>query len=182
MKKLKFSKIKIALLSLFICLSAILSAATAAYLINRQAIKNTFTPASVDCEVNETFDKMTKSNVTIKNTGTASAYIRAIVVANWVNDEGKIYYQAPKAGTDYSIIYGSDWKKHEEYYYYSNEVDANNETGVLIDSCTVLNAAPMDGYHLEVEIVAEAIQSEGTDSNGQTPASLAWGYDPVNGN
>lgn len=178
LRKSKFSKGKVTALSVVMCIVAILSAVTLAYLIDTDEARNTFTPASVDCEVRESFDNTTKSNVTVENTGTTSAYIRAIVVANWVDDAGKVYYQAPIAGEDYSISYGDGWTMVGEYYYYGSAVAVGGQTGALITTCTVLKAAPVDGYHLTVEIVAEAIQSEGTNSSSQTPAYLAWGYDP----
>ena len=183
LRKSRVSKGKVTALSVVMCIVAILSAVTLAYLIDTDEVRNTFTPAQVACEVNETFANNVKQNVTVKNTGTTSAYIRAIVVANWVGDTGtenagKVYYVAPVAGEDYSIDYGSDWALSNGYYYYGSAVDVGESTGVLITSCTVLKAAPVEGYHLEVEIVAEAIQSEGTDSSGQTPASRYWKYDP----
>ncbi len=175
---------KAAALAVVVCLLSILSAVTIAYLLDAEERVNTFAPAFVDCQVRETFDGITKSNVTVENTGTAPAYIRAIIVANWVGDagtekDGTVHYQMPIAGTDYSIRYGDGWKLHTDgYYYYVQPVNGNSSTGNLIDECTALQPGPVAGYHLEVEIVAEAVQSSGTNADGTKAVVLAWGVDP----
>ncbi len=180
----KSGKGKIAVLAVALSLLSVLSAVTVAFLLDRDEAVNTFTPAFVACEVQETFENNIKTDVTVKNTGNASAYIRAIVVANWVGDTGtenagKVYYQEPSAGTDYSINYGADWHLHTDgYYYYAQPVDVAGSTGNLIDSCAALLPAPVAGYHLEVEVAAEAVQSEGTDDSGTKAVLLAWGVDP----
>ncbi len=181
----KTGKDKIALLSVLVCLLAVLSAVTLAYLIDQDEVRNTFTPTFVDCEVRETFDGSTKTNVTVENTGSTAAYVRAIVVANWVGDAGtekagKVYYQTPVAGADYSIHYGSGWIQHTDGYFYCQQaVAVGGSTGELITACTALQPAPVEDYHLEVEIVAEAVQSAGTDHNGTKAVVLAWGVDPA---
>lgn len=141
---------------------------TLAYIVTSSGpVQNTFTPARVTCEVKEEFDKQTKKNVKIKNTGTTSAYIRAAVVANWVKD-GKIV-----APWDDKIAYNTtDWVKGDDGYYYCRyAVAAGQKTGNLFDSYTP-DHAPVEDAHLEMTIVCQAIQSEGgavtVDGNGWT--------------
>ena len=133
-------------------------------------VVNTFEPAKVTSQVEETINGTVKEDVKIKNTSNIDAYIRATVVVNWVDDDGNIAAQKPVAGTDYTISYASDtgwWKGNDGYYYYSSPVapwkTANNGdlTGVLINSCQLDAGAnvPEGGYHLSVEIIADAIQS-----------------------
>ena len=48
-------------------------------------LENIFQPAEITCAIEENFDGSRKSDVRIRNTGTAPAYIRAEVVVTWVN-------------------------------------------------------------------------------------------------
>ena len=62
---------------------------TVAWLSTKSApITNTFLPSKVACEVTESFDGKTKSNVNVINTGDIDAYIRVKLVTYRVNDEG----------------------------------------------------------------------------------------------
>lgn len=129
---------------------------------NSGPVTNTFTPAQVSCEVDETFQNNVKSAVSIKNTSNIDAYIRAYVVVTWKDAQGNVYGK-PVKDTDYTIEYatGTGWDKGSDgYYYYTSPVVANDGlTGVLITKCEpVADKAPA-GYDLSVEIIAEAIQS-----------------------
>ena len=139
---------------------------TLAYIIaNTEEVKNKFTPGEVRCEVDEQFDKLhkVKSDVKIKNTGNTAAYIRATYVVTWQKEDGTVNGKMPVAGTDYTIEFAENtgWKLIGDYWYYTSPVAAGGETGVLIASCKLAESAavPKD-YHLSVEIIASAIQSE----------------------
>lgn len=159
---------------------------TLAYIIaNTVSVENKFTPGEVRCEVLEDFDKITKSNVRIKNTGNTAAYIRATYVVTWQKDDGTVNGKMvngkmPVVGTDYTIEFADNtgWKKIGDYWYYTSPVAAGGETGVLIASCKLAEGAAVPtGYHLSVEIIASAIQSE--------PASVVaekWHVAVDNGN
>lgn len=137
---------------------------TLAYIIaNTVSVENKFTPGEVRCEVLEDFDKITKSNVRIKNTGNTAAYIRATYVVTWQKDDGTVNGKMPVVGTDYTIEFAenSGWELIGDYWYYTSPVAAGGETGVLIASCKLVEGAAVPtGYHLSVEIIASAIQSE----------------------
>lgn len=141
---------------------------TLAYIIaNTVSVENKFTPGEVRCEVLEDFDKIfdkiTKSNVRIKNTGNTAAYIRATYVVTWQKEDGTVNGKMPVVGTDYTIEFAenSGWKLIGDYWYYTSPVAAGGETGVLIASCKLAEGAAVPtGYHLSVEIIASAIQSE----------------------
>lgn len=143
---------------------------TLAYIIaNTVSVENKFTPGEVRCEVLEdfdkitNFDKITKSNVRIKNTGNTAAYIRATYVVTWQKEDGTVNGKMPVVGTDYTIVFAenSGWKLIGDYWYYTSPVAAGGETGVLIASCKLAEGAAVPtGYHLSVEIIASAIQSE----------------------
>lgn len=139
---------------------------TLAYIIaNTEEVKNKFTPGEVSCEVVEQWEKpyKVKSDVKIKNTGNTAAYIRATYVVTWQKDGGTVNAKQPVEGTDYTIEFTKDsgWEKIGDYWYYTSPVAAGGETGVLIASCKLAEGAAVPtGYHLSVEIIASAIQSE----------------------
>ena len=143
---------------------------TLAYIIaNTTPVKNEFTPGEVRCEVEETFKHNVKSDVKIKNTGNTAAYIRATYVVTWQKDDGTVNGKMPVVGTDYTIVFADNtgWKKIGDYWYYTLPVlpfedgVETGETGVLIASCKLAEGAAVPtGYHLSVEIIASAIQSE----------------------
>lgn len=147
-----------------------------------EPVKNTFTPTQVKNEIHEKFDGETKSDVTVKNTGTTSAFIRAKIIVTWADGDGNVYAKTPAAG-EYTLSLGSDWIKYDHgdgniYYYYKEAVAPGASTTNLINSATYESGAP-DGYQLSIEIVSQAIQSEGTDELGNKPVELAWGVDIV---
>ena len=165
-RKLKLLQSKQSLaIKLVICLILLLMISvggTIAFVVTHTSeIRNTFTESVVKCEVDETFKDNVKSNVSIKNTGDTTAYIRAFVNVTWMNESGQVASVSPKS-TDYRIDYSdSGWLKGSDgYYYYSLPVQPNNKTAVLINSCELLETASApDGYYLSVEIVCSAIQS-----------------------
>lgn len=163
-KRVMKTKQPVALVALLLLLCCTV-AGTLAYLVDStDPVTNTFTPASVSTEVNEDFDGITKSNVTIKNTGNIDAYIRATVVVNWASDKevGVVSGTAPKEGTDYTIDWTMvNWVKVGDYYYYTQKVAAKGETKQLFTDCKLKEGVtPPSGYHLQVTILADGIQAE----------------------
>lgn len=157
---------------------------TLAYLLDHtDTLKNIFTPGQISCSVVENGQEYTsnvvnvseKSNVTVKNTGTVSAYIRAAVLVTWKSEGGVVYAATPATG-DYTLQIGTgDWTEKDGFYYYKTAVAPGSVTSQLITSAKQLNQSPVgsDGtrYYLSVEIVAEAIQAEGM---GAGTAQDAW--------
>lgn len=134
---------------------------TVAYLTTKTAdVVNTFMPAKVTCAVEETFTEggTTKTNVKIKNTGNTDAWIRATVVGNWVKDKKIVAVWTD----DITYLTGTDkvkWTKGSDgYYYYNSTVSASGFTEKLFDSYTA-GTAPVEGAHLELTIVCQAVQS-----------------------
>ena len=148
---------------------------TLAYLITQTApVTNTFTPAHVTSQVVETMNGTTKSDVSIKNTGNVSAYIRAAIVITWKNADGKVLAEVPQESVDYTLsINTSGWKKQGDYYYCTMVGSPNTQTSVLINSCTVIKAK--EGYSLCVDVLAQAIQS-----SPNTVESSTWNSDVTN--
>jgi predicted ribosomally synthesized peptide with SipW-like signal peptide len=141
---------------------------TVAYLTHQtDPVVNTVQAGTVPCEVEETFDGTTKSDVSIANTGNTSAYLRATVVITWMSqDESTVYAATPVEGTDYTITYAQNngWVKGSDgYWYYTSPVAAGETTATLLESCTLTGTAP-EGYTLSVEIVASSIQSSPSEA------------------
>ena len=135
---------------------------TLAWLVaNSGPVTNTFTPAQVSCEVDETFQNNVKSAVSIKNTSNIDAYIRAYVVVTWKDAQGNVYGKLPVKDTDYTMTMPNNtkWFKSGDYYYYPDAVPSGASTGMLFEECKLIGTPPADGYSLSVEIIAEAIQS-----------------------
>lgn len=160
---------------LFIAVLLLISAAigsTVAYLItSTEPVENTFTPGKVSCEVTETFDGTTKSNVQIKNTGNTDAYIRATYVVNWLDKDGNIVASVPE-GYSYTLTEnpGSKWTKGDDgYFYYLSPVAPDKSTPGSLLTCTV-TCPENPEYTLSVEILATAVQS-----NPASAVEEAWG-------
>lgn len=143
-----------------ICVAA--TGATLAYLTaTDDAVRNAFTPSQVtSLVVEEGFDKITKTNVKIQNTGDVSAYIRADIVVTWMDENGNVLSYVPEEGKDYTIALNvgeGNWFTDGDYYYWPNVVEANGVTDALISSATA-NYKNGD-YYVSIEILSSAIQS-----------------------
>ena len=152
---------------------------TVAYLItNTGPVENQFTYAKVSCKVEEDFDRSTKKNVQITNTGNTDAYIRATYVVNWLDSTGSIVASVPE-GYSYELTENPDgeWTTGEDgYFYYLSPVAPGKSTPGSLLTCKVTYPENPE-YRLSVEILATAIQS--------TPAKAvteAWGVTPSSGN
>lgn len=164
------------MMALAIVLGAFVGTTVAYLFTNTDALTNTFNPAKVTVDVPEEFNGNVKNNVKVKNTGDIEAYVRAAVVVTWQDDNGNVHPTAPVAGTDYNVTFPADtgWVKSGNFYYYTKPVAAGASTGILLTNCKPVEGKAPEGYHLSVEILASAIQSE--------PASAvveAWGVDPT---
>ncbi len=180
-KRVMKTKQPVALVALLVLLCCTV-AGTLAYLVtSTNSVTNTFTPASVSTAVDETFKNGVKSDVKIQNTGNIDAYIRATVIVNWANDAGEIS-GTPVKTTDYTIAYNTnDWYQDTktDYWYCTTAVPSKEQvtveedsfTPILITECKLAEGATVpDGYHLQVTILADGIQSKPADAVIQ-----AWG-------
>lgn len=138
---------------------------TVAYILTHtDPVKNTFVPAAASCEIEENFDGDVKTDVKVKNTGSADAYVRASIVVTWVDESGNVSSQAPVLGTDYTMTLDltNGWVRFDDgFYYYTKALAPSAETSSLIDECKMADSAVVpNGCHLSVEIIASAIQAE----------------------
>ena len=165
----KSNKVVPVLLSVVLLLS-LAAGATIAFISTKSTqVENEFIPASVVSSVND--------DGTVNNDGNVDAYIRAAVVVNWMDRDGNVYGIKPS----YTVAINSGWSKSGDFYYYTSAVAANKATATSPVTVTLSDGqeAPSD-YSLSIEIVAEAIQAEGTlDSDDSTTAVFdAWGLTP----
>ena len=146
---------------------------------NDTPITNTFTPSKVACEVQEDFDKTTgeKTDVNVQNTGDIDAFIRVKLVTYRTNDQGQhIGGTAELPAFDL----GTDWVKHDGYYYYTKPVEPNQTPAAnLTDRMTLTKKYnDADGGHQAIDVMAEAIQSVPGEA-----VKAAWGLSiDTNGN
>lgn len=166
-------KAGILLLSILLLIT-LAAGGTMAYLItNTIPVKNTFTPSHVNCEVTESFNGTAKSNVNVTNTGDIDAYIRVKLVNYRVNDQGQHI-----GGIAETPVFspGVGWVLYGGYYYYTKPVAPGAKPAAdLIDSINLTGEyTDADGGKQVIEVMAEAIQALGTDTNGNTPTQLAW--------
>ena len=178
-KKHSFSATAVCLL-----LTAVLAiGGTLAYLYtNSDTVTNTFNPTDVEIVVVEKVEGNIKSEVKIANTGKADAFIRAKVVITWQDASGNVYPEMPAAGTDYSIEYGSVWTEPMNgFRYYKKSVPAGGLTTDLIVKAEPKKVCEDPAYTLHIEILSQAIQSEGTTDSGVQPVQEKWGVTIANG-
>lgn len=137
---------------------------TLAFLIDgTDPVTNIFTPGEVTTEIDEDWDKQVKKDVCIENKAESdvAVYIRATIVANWVDESGDIIAPA-KEGEDYTgFTSETGWVEQDGYYYWTKPVAPGASTGKLIDSCQpIANAKPEGAHHLQMTILSQAIQAE----------------------
>lgn len=136
-------------------------------------VSNDFSYKPVTCEVDEpgwTDGNTVKQNVSIKNTSDVQVYIRASIVVTWkVEDDGSVLAKKPVEGVDYTIsLNETDWVNSDGIYYARQAVEPGEKTPVLINSVKVLTET--EGYTLQVEVIAEAIQATPKEA-----VQEAWG-------
>lgn len=155
------------LLVSMLLIAAVAVGSTVAYIVtSTNALENVFNPTKITVDVDEKFENGVKSDVTIQNTGTTDAYIRAQIIVTWKDANGNVAATKPVLGTDYTYtmelnLTDNGWFQGSDgFYYFSKSVAPNDKTGVLITECKKMNGATVpEGYDLSVEIIASGIQS-----------------------
>ena len=158
------------ILIIMICMFtlALVSTPVVAYMIKQTTTaENTFTPASVNCTVNEAFADNEKTSITVTNLGNIDAYIRVRLVTYMTDGAGNVTTATPPS-VDLTLgdNLGNNWIKDEDSntYYYKDAVAPSATTGNLLK--TQISLA--DGQ--VVVVLAEAIQA-----NPSNAVESAWG-------
>ena len=167
-------KLAILLTCLVVMVGTGVGTAVAFLAVNTSAVENKFKAGTISGVIEEEFDNVTKQNVTVLNKSEAAVYVRAQIVINWQNADGKVVPSASvPVSYSYSLDLGNDDKwipGSDGYYYYVSPVNAKATTTNLIDSCTSTVPAEGQEYWLQVEILSEVIQA-----NPTTAVAQAWG-------
>ncbi len=140
---------------------------------------DSFVPAAVSCTVNSNTYK-------IKNTSNIPVYVRVRIIANWVDANGNIYGSL-RAGHEFSYTdFGTRWKQPSSgnILYYNHPIAPDESTNAIFadvaafkDQFTkkaVTSKAPASGLSVQIQIVAEAIQADGTTVGGVPAVQNAW--------
>ena len=150
-----------AALILSLCLIFALAVGTTVALLvaHTNAVTNTFTAAESKITIEEKTDNGSKSEIYVKNEGTATSYVRVKLVMNWVSKDGKTISATP---VNISVDYDkTNWFEQGGIYYYKTPVAPGKMTDNLLQkdkSITEPTDKP-DGCHLEVTVLAESIQA-----------------------
>ncbi len=140
---------------------------TIAWLTDRtDGITNTFNPSKVTCEVTENFNGTVKTDVNVKNTGDAEAYIRVKLVTYRTNGQGQHIGGVAELP---SFTLGENWVEYGGYYYYTLPVEAGKAPAANLTDRIGLTAGynDADGGHQSIDVMAEAIQSKPAKAVGE---------------
>lgn len=181
-EKRQMNKRKIAYIVLAVFLLVLIASGSAyAYLKWNGGVNNTFTyESSVDPVIYESFDNSEKKDVSINVGATEySVYVRAAIVATWMDSTGQVLAKDPVPDIDYTLdlnLSDGGWFRGDDgYYYYSSPVASGDSTDVLINLCKPITDAPESGYSLNVDVIAQTIQAAGTTDSGDVPmVTEAW--------
>lgn len=165
---IRMNRTAVLLIAVILLISTAVGSTVAFLATKTEPVENSFEYANVSCKVTQNCDT-DGSIVQVKNTGTISAYIRAAVVANWIDVDGNIAASVPE-GYSYDLTCSSgSWAQGKDgFFYYLLPVAPGALTEGSLLTCTV-TCPETPEYTLSVEVLTEAIQS--------TPASAvneAW--------
>ena len=165
---IRMNRTAVLLIAVILLISTAVGSTVAFLATKTEPVENSFEYANVSCKVTQNCDT-DGSIVQVKNTGTISAYIRAAVVANWMDTDGNIAASVPE-GYSYDLTCSSgSWAQGKDgFFYYLLPVAPGASTEGNLLTCTV-TCSETPEYTLSVEVLTEAIQS--------TPASAvneAW--------
>ena len=171
------------LLPSIILLSIMVVGGTIALLLDQtDSITNKFLPSDVPVKVWEETGNGYKEDVQIQNDGNVPAFIRAKVIINWIDAEGKVIVGDPEGYTKTVEFASVNWEKlNDGYYYYKYPVDAKGFTDILLDVCRFETTDTEQKYKLQVDIIAQSIQAQGESADGKTPVEEVWGVTIENG-
>ena len=150
-------------------------------------VTNTFEPTWVECEVSDTYENGAKTNIVVTNPNNhktptnVDAYIRVTFAATWedpadgyaaVAKDTKAFYDNLAKAT----LNSADWFKGSDgFYYYKHIVKVGESTSqVFTSSITIPADDSGNGYELNVQILAEAIQADGVDGSGKPAVATVW--------
>lgn len=155
---IRMNRTAVLLIAVILLISTAVGSTVAFLATKTEPVENSFEYANVSCKVTQNCDT-DGSIVQVKNTGTISAYIRAAVVANWIDVDGNIAASVPEEYSyDLTCSSGSWVQGTDGFFYYLLPVAPGASTEGNLLTCTV-TCPETPEYTLSVEVLAEAIQS-----------------------
>ncbi len=140
------------------------------------------TPEEVEIEVTDQISRNglgqpVKDNLSIRNTGLSSVYVRAMLVGNWVlpnstetfvddhivaswnpEEEGDFIWGADNGNVEPSTSATNGWYKHTDgYYYHLNPIPRGESTAKLFESYTLTAKPPVVNAVLDFTILVQAV-------------------------
>lgn len=115
---------------------------------------NTFKPASSGIDIVEKITENYKTEIAVKNTGDAGAYIRVSLVANYYDENGNI--TAGAEVPEFKLNADKWFVGNDGYYYYKQPVAAGDVTDNLLASDMQL------ADNMQVTVLAQSIQASPT--------------------
>ncbi len=162
-----------AALILSLCLIFALAAGTTFALLkaNTAPVENTFTAAKSETYIDEVLEGSQKTSIKVKNTGTATSYVRVKLVMNWVDGKGNIVSGDNLPTVELNTV--DAWFEKGGIYYYKTPVGPKDSTANLLQEGKPIKQenAP-NGCHLEVTVLAESIQAAPSQA-----VTASWGVD-----
>lgn len=142
---------------------------TMAWFTDAKTVTNVFTAGSVSIAINEVFEPVTDwvpgdteaKEVKFTSLGKSKTYLRVQLVPTWKNDN-----QAELSNTNitFNLNNSQNWFKAQDgWYYYTQILNENDVTDVLLNSVTIAGAGTNNDYQgaiLDVVVNAEAVQAE----------------------
>ncbi len=122
----------------------------------------------VSITVSDTVTATLKSNVSIKNDGNKSAFVRASIVAYWVDASGNYLSNCnyKSQGTLVGFNNQSKWVEASDgFFYYNGEVEPDDDIGPSLLTSYAPAAAPISGATLKMVITAQAIKYDSTKTS-----------------
>lgn len=160
-RRLRWNKQFVLLVSILALVVGVAGGSLAYLIANTNSVVNTFTPGEVDIEIEETIKGNVKEKVELANNGNVKAYIRAMIVATWQDENHNIHATQPVLGTDYTVTWATDdWTGSGTGYYTTKTAVEPGASVTLFTNCQVAEGAKVpEGYHLVVDVIAEAKQA-----------------------
>ena len=185
-REMKALKPRVLLIAVTLIATLAVGGTVAWLAVSTRAVENSFQASQVTSKVDENFNGSVKSNVRIQNTGDIDAYIRVTLVPTWQDDDGyAVAVSASLSDLTFTGLPGNEWAQGSDgYYYCKNPISPQDYTGYLFTKATVntTSAGYQAGYHMNLQILCDAIQAKGGTAAGTAAVEAAGWPVTVNTN
>lgn len=130
-------------------------------------------------DVDESFEDggSVKADVGAKNTGGKIEFVRACIVANWVDEDGNIHATCDFENDNVNLVdylkSGCNWvhAPGDRFYYYEKAILPGAVTKGKIFTSYTEPEAPEEGLHLEMTVIVQGVEYDSSCAK----AIVAWG-------